>query len=464
VFYQAAWEPGHAADTSTRPVDTISPPDKFSCRTPHYTRYRSIPHAGSGPPGEKTLQARRETTTNTDYVIDPNNHTGYAQVIEEWDPDGTQHGQVVRDRPRPRRTVGRRHERRALSASRRAWLDAGPHHRHRRHRRQRRQRRTGVPLRRLREHADQLQLYTGEQFNATTGQYYLRARYYDPPTGRFNRLDPFAGSTSDPVSLHKYLYAGANPVMYSDPSGEFSFFSLLGASAISSYIRANWQNMVVRFAAASAINLVIQIRVRSILAPLAEEADNLARAVGHFSASAAATVSEVAQQIRGRLNTQLGLAGLGVAASTISTPFGLLVATGRLAYVAASIYDLYSEILEGVCYDDGRKFYSLHGQWRLGSLKDMALGQLEPAEDLRKLTRFFEYARQRRPLLALQSFKSFGRCLGQYGQFEGRYGVYGNVNVGFAVAAGKAYARFVTGPDGFTTELVGTGSAAALLP
>jgi len=51
-------------------------------------------------------------------------------------------------------------------------------------------------------------LYTGEQFNATTGLYYLRARYYDPGTGRFNRLDPFAGSTSDPVSLHKYLYAG----------------------------------------------------------------------------------------------------------------------------------------------------------------------------------------------------------------------------------------------------------------
>jgi len=80
-------------------------------------------------------------------------------------------------------------------------------------------------------------LYTGEQFNATTGQYYLRARYYDPPTGRFNRLDPFAGNTSDPVSLHKYLYAGANPVMFRDPTGRmFSLSGMLFNAAISSVL------------------------------------------------------------------------------------------------------------------------------------------------------------------------------------------------------------------------------------
>ena len=62
-------------------------------------------------------------------------------------------------------------------------------------------------------------LYTGEQYNANTGLYYLRARYMNPSTGTFISMDSYQGSIYDPVSLHKYLYANANPVMYKDPSG-----------------------------------------------------------------------------------------------------------------------------------------------------------------------------------------------------------------------------------------------------
>ena len=64
--------------------------------------------------------------------------------------------------------------------------------------------------------------YCGEQFDETTGLYYLRARYMDTSTGRFISQDSYQGSISDPVSLHKYLYANANPVMYTDPSGYFT--------------------------------------------------------------------------------------------------------------------------------------------------------------------------------------------------------------------------------------------------
>ncbi|KPJ66107.1 MAG: hypothetical protein AMJ43_09060, partial [Coxiella sp. DG_40] len=49
-----------------------------------------------------------------------------------------------------------------------------------------------------------------------------RARYYDPLNGRFNRVDPFAGNTQDPQSLHKYLYANCNPVNAIDPAGCYS--------------------------------------------------------------------------------------------------------------------------------------------------------------------------------------------------------------------------------------------------
>jgi len=62
-------------------------------------------------------------------------------------------------------------------------------------------------------------LYTGEQFDTAAQSYYLRARYYDPLNGRFTQMDPYAGNMSDPQSLHKYLYCHANPVNNIDPSG-----------------------------------------------------------------------------------------------------------------------------------------------------------------------------------------------------------------------------------------------------
>lgn len=65
-------------------------------------------------------------------------------------------------------------------------------------------------------------LYCGEQLDSTTGLYYLRARYMNPTTGTFISIDTYQGSIFEPVTLHKYLYANANPVMYSDPSGYMS--------------------------------------------------------------------------------------------------------------------------------------------------------------------------------------------------------------------------------------------------
>jgi RHS repeat-associated protein len=62
-------------------------------------------------------------------------------------------------------------------------------------------------------------LYRGEQFDPDLGLYYLRARYYNPITGRFMSRDSEEGKPSDPKSLHKYLYADGDPVNLSDPSG-----------------------------------------------------------------------------------------------------------------------------------------------------------------------------------------------------------------------------------------------------
>jgi len=61
--------------------------------------------------------------------------------------------------------------------------------------------------------------YKDEIADAGTGTIYLRARYYDPKSGRFISRDPVAGYTASPQSLNGYAYARSNPVMRSDPTG-----------------------------------------------------------------------------------------------------------------------------------------------------------------------------------------------------------------------------------------------------
>jgi hypothetical protein len=69
---------------------------------------------------------------------------------------------------------------------------------------------------------------------------YLRQRYYDPATGRFNRLDPFFGNLDDPQSLHKYLYTHADPVNGIDPSGEMTISMAINVAirAVTPYVAA----------------------------------------------------------------------------------------------------------------------------------------------------------------------------------------------------------------------------------
>jgi RHS repeat-associated protein len=66
-------------------------------------------------------------------------------------------------------------------------------------------------------------LYRGEQFDPDLGLYYLRARYYNPLTGRFMSKDSENGKVDDPRTLHKYLYAYGDPINAQDPSGRAAY-------------------------------------------------------------------------------------------------------------------------------------------------------------------------------------------------------------------------------------------------
>jgi RHS repeat-associated protein len=58
--------------------------------------------------------------------------------------------------------------------------------------------------------------YTGREWDGETGQYYNRARYYDPTVGRFISEDPLGFGAGD---TNIYRYVGNSFVNETDPSG-----------------------------------------------------------------------------------------------------------------------------------------------------------------------------------------------------------------------------------------------------
>ncbi|MCH5345426.1 MAG: ParB N-terminal domain-containing protein, partial [Acetatifactor sp.] len=59
-------------------------------------------------------------------------------------------------------------------------------------------------------------LFTGQQYDPVTQQYYLRARFYNPVIARFTQEDTYRGD-----GLNLYAYCRNNPVCYVDPSGHW---------------------------------------------------------------------------------------------------------------------------------------------------------------------------------------------------------------------------------------------------
>lgn len=59
--------------------------------------------------------------------------------------------------------------------------------------------------------------FTGKEYDPDTGLYYYNARWYDPDLGRFLSEDPAADSRNPNL----YSYCGNNPVIRTDPNGQF---------------------------------------------------------------------------------------------------------------------------------------------------------------------------------------------------------------------------------------------------
>jgi RHS repeat-associated protein len=92
--------------------------------------------------------------------------------------------------------------------------------------------------------------FAGEYWDDTAGLLQLRARWYDPSNGRLLSPDPYQGTLRDPRTLNRYVYAGADPVDQTDPSGLMSMGELSAGMEINA-INSSAAQAVLRQAFAS---------------------------------------------------------------------------------------------------------------------------------------------------------------------------------------------------------------------
>ena len=88
------------------------------------------------------------------------------------------------------------------------------------------------------------------------GLYYVRARQYDPGTGRFLSRDPAEAQVRQPESAYAYVFANGNPWMGRDPTGRFTLgdtqTASTGAGIIDNIGRASALRAFLWFAASVA--------------------------------------------------------------------------------------------------------------------------------------------------------------------------------------------------------------------
>ncbi|MCH8992669.1 MAG: RHS repeat-associated core domain-containing protein [Acidobacteria bacterium] len=64
--------------------------------------------------------------------------------------------------------------------------------------------------------------FQGDYTDPTTSEVWMGARWYDPTGAQFRTRDTVFGELMTPVSLNRYTYGFANPLLFWDPDGKFA--------------------------------------------------------------------------------------------------------------------------------------------------------------------------------------------------------------------------------------------------
>ncbi|GAA3742262.1 polymorphic toxin-type HINT domain-containing protein [Salinactinospora qingdaonensis] len=74
--------------------------------------------------------------------------------------------------------------------------------------------------------------YQGEWTDPTTGDVNMHARWYQPETGRFASRDTMTLEPNPSIQANRYVYANANPLTGTDPSGHLAFTTAVAAAGL----------------------------------------------------------------------------------------------------------------------------------------------------------------------------------------------------------------------------------------
>ena len=177
----------------------------------------------------------------------------------------------------------------------------------------------------------------GEQWDQDLGLYYNRARYLNTDTGRFWSQDSYEGENADPISLHKYLYAGANPVSGADPSGYET--TILGLSVAEFAIGT--------LAAITVVSVMHNAAPINLGGEFADSGNAIGRAISGLATS---VVEELLMAARGVLRERLRQAAVVLAAAgSLATrpkivPMSLTLTPTVTAHIMLVIGGLYQEL------------------------------------------------------------------------------------------------------------------------
>ena len=152
-------------------------------------------------------------------------------------------------------------------------------------------------------------LFTGEQWDPDLGMYFLRARYLNPNTGRFHTMDTYEGTTGDPVSHHKQLYARADPANQIDPSGHLSLSTVVIPTVFLSGKRAR-EIFEIRLKIGIGFTVVKTLFFQRYFPPLKRGLRDSSNRLSRLGYPAEAALMHIAEREVSELHSQLLLSNL----------------------------------------------------------------------------------------------------------------------------------------------------------